>query len=105
MDLAVCSSGCSLPSRQRCRLDLERELDWQSRMSTLEGYRGLLARWWGYYAVFEPMVAASPSLAGLGPRPKLHILEGDLAHLGMTETEIAELPHIEPPRSSPTARG
>ncbi len=74
---------------------LERDLDWKNRMATLEGYRGLLARWWGFHAVFEPLVDARPPLPGLAGRRKLHLLERDLSRLGMFADAIRALPRID----------
>jgi heme oxygenase len=74
---------------------LERDLDWKRRMATVEGYRGLLARWWGFHAVFEPLMDARPPLPGLAPRRKLHLLERDLSRLGMSADAIRALPRID----------
>ena len=73
---------------------LERDLDWRRRMSSVDGHRGLLARWWGFHAVFEPLIEAHPPFPGLGPRRKLHLLEADLRALGMPDAGIQALPRI-----------
>jgi heme oxygenase len=74
---------------------LERDLDWRCRMGTVEGYRGLLARWWGFHAVFEPIILARPPLPDLGSRRKLHLLERDLCRLGLSASAITALPRID----------
>lgn len=73
---------------------LERELDWERRMATPEGYVRLLTRWWGFHAVFEPMVEASPPFVGLDGRGKLRLIEADLRHLGHSHSSFATLPRI-----------
>ena len=79
---------------------VERDLDWQRRVSTLAGYRALLARWWGFHATFEPEIAAALERAGdadlLRPRRKLHLLRDDLLHLGMRSEAIEALPLCSP---------
>ncbi|MCJ2127920.1 biliverdin-producing heme oxygenase [Methylobacterium sp. E-045] len=74
--------------------DLEHRLDWRRRMATREGYLALLTRWWGFHRVFEPAVAASFGPAFAQPRGKLHLLERDLVHFGLTPDAIAALPRF-----------
>lgn len=74
---------------------LERDLDWERRMATPEGYARLLTRWWGFHAVFEPMVRASPPFAGLEGRGRFHLVEADLGRLGLSSAAIRALPRIE----------
>ncbi|GJD96394.1 biliverdin-producing heme oxygenase [Methylobacterium iners] len=74
---------------------LELDLDWERRMATLKGYTRLLARWWGFHAVFEPLLETKPPFVGLDGRGKLHLIERDLHHLGFSPDAIAALPRIE----------
>jgi heme oxygenase len=94
------SGGPSLIDRLRIETrdlheGLERGLDWRGRMKTVDGYRGLLARWWGFHAVYEPLIEARSPLPGLRLRGKLHLLERDLGQLGMAATDIRVLPRIQ----------
>lgn len=74
--------------------DLEHRLDWRRRMATREGYLALLTRWWGFHRVFEPAIAASFEPALAQPRGKLHLLERDLVHFGLTQDTIEALPRF-----------
>lgn len=76
--------------------ELERRLDWRHRMATRDGYLTLLARWWGFHRVFEPVVdqAFGPDFAR--PRRKLHLIERDLVHFGMNREAIEALPRFAP---------
>ncbi|GJE16996.1 biliverdin-producing heme oxygenase [Methylobacterium marchantiae] len=76
--------------------DLERRLDWRQRMATQEGYRSLLARWWGFHRVFEPAVAAAFGADFAQPLGKRHLLERDLRHFGMSGEAIEALPRFSP---------
>ncbi|WP_019903697.1 biliverdin-producing heme oxygenase [Methylobacterium sp. 77] len=76
--------------------DLEGRLDWRRRMATPEGYRDLLTRWWGFHRVFEPAVAVAFGADFAQPRRKLHLLERDLGHFGMTTEVIEALPRFSP---------
>lgn len=73
---------------------LEERLDWRRRMATPEGYRSLLARWWGFHHGFEPVMAAALGAEFAQPRRKLHLLERDLGHFGMEPDAIAALPRF-----------
>lgn len=72
---------------------IERDLDWERRVSTIDGYRQLLARFYGFHRTWEPAIAASiDDESFVGPRRKLPLLEADLLHLGMTPTAIEKIP-------------
>ncbi|GJE44310.1 biliverdin-producing heme oxygenase [Methylobacterium soli] len=65
--------------------NLERSLDWEARVATLDGYRVLLARFRGFHAVYEPAIgAALGDEAFFAPRRRLARLDADLRHLGAT---------------------
>ena len=36
---------------------IERDLAWETRVATRDGYRALLARFWGFHAELEPALA------------------------------------------------
>ena len=76
---------------------LERDLDWEARVGTREGYRGLLARLYGFHAAYEPAIgAALGDEAFLSPRRRLDAAARDLAHLGATPAAVAALPAPAP---------
>lgn len=76
---------------------LERDLDWQARVATLTGYRGLLARLHGFHAAWEPAIgAALADAAFLDPRRRLALLAEDLAGLGLPPAAIDALPRPSP---------
>lgn len=84
---------------------VERDLDWKQRVATLAAYRGLLARWYGFHATFEPATMAFADAAAkdfFAPRRKLHLLQRDLAHLGLAPEEVDALPVCRPPLSLTT---
>lgn len=78
---------------------LERDLDWETRVATLPGYRDLLARFRGFHAAYEPAIGT-----GLGdgaffdPRRRLAKIDADLAHLGLDASAVAALPAPARPR-------
>lgn len=83
---------------------LERALDWKARVATGDGYRSLLARLHGFHAAYEPMLGlALADEAFWAPRRRLAALEADLAHLGLSEPEIAALPRPMPVRLTKAA--
>lgn len=72
---------------------VERELDWERRVETIDGYRSLLARLYGFHAAWEPEAAALiADEAFFGPRRKAHLLAADLACLGLSRSSIGALP-------------
>jgi heme oxygenase (biliverdin-IX-beta and delta-forming) len=76
---------------------LERELDWQARVATLPGYRGLLARLHGFHATWEPAIGAALGDGDFfDPRRRMAALRDDLAFLGLPEAEIGNLPRAQP---------
>ncbi len=71
---------------------LERDLGWEARVATLNGYRDLLGRLHGFHAGWEPAIgAALGDGAFFDPRRRLAALGDDLAFLGLTAPEIAGL--------------
>lgn len=59
-------------------------------------FRHILARFYGFHAVWEPEVARFPAIAAISqPRSRLACLHDDLTALGMAEAEIAALPRCE----------
>lgn len=73
--------------------DMERVLDWERRVSTVAGYRGLLARLYGFHMRWEPEAAALiADPAWFDPRRRAPLLVADLGHLGLTPGDIAGLP-------------
>jgi heme oxygenase len=78
---------------------LERRLPLFSPQLTLENYRRLLARFYGYYAVLEGrLLAASPSeeiFFDYTGRRKLPFLDHDLLALGSTVTELKSIPRCD----------
>lgn len=76
---------------------LERELDWEARVATMAGYRGLLARLHGFHSAWEPAIGASlADGAFFDPRCRLEALGRDLAFLGLSPESIGELPRSHP---------
>ncbi|TGD92877.1 biliverdin-producing heme oxygenase [Methylobacterium nonmethylotrophicum] len=87
---------------------IERDLAWETRVATLDGYRALLARFRGFHAVLEPALAGMlDDEAFFGPRRRLGYLDADLRHLGLDAAEIRALPRPDAvlPRSRPEAFG
>lgn len=74
---------------------LERDLDWEARTATLQGYRDLLARMRGFHAGFEPAIGrALDDEDFFAPRRRLEALDADLASLGLDAEAIAGLPAV-----------
>ena len=77
---------------------LEDDLDWRTRVATLSGYRDLLARLYGFHAVWESAIGAGlADEAFLAPRRRLIRLAEDLGHLGLSPGTVAALPKPAPP--------
>lgn len=82
---------------------IERTVDLPTRLATLDRYRGLLARFYGYYAPLEQRLAQElPRLGGdgalevdLAPRLKAPLLQKDLRSLGFEADAVARLPRCE----------
>lgn len=71
---------------------VERELDWERRVGSLDGYRDLLARLYGFHAVWEPAAAALlADDAFFEPRRKARLLVADLRCLGLRQSDIDAL--------------
>ncbi|SFU94481.1 Heme oxygenase [Methylobacterium sp. 174MFSha1.1] len=87
---------------------IERDLAWETRVTTRDGYRALLARFWGFHAELEPALAAVlQDDAFLDPRRRLAHLAADLRFLGLGDAAIAALPrpHLALPRDRDEAFG
>jgi len=83
---------------QALHVRLERRLDLNSRLSTLDNYRKLLKRYFQYYAPLEeelngPSCSAMWKEIGIeyAPRSKSPLLKADLHFLGHTDLEIDRL--------------
>ncbi|QGY06273.1 biliverdin-producing heme oxygenase [Methylobacterium mesophilicum SR1.6/6] len=76
---------------------LEDDLDWRARVATLSGYRDLLARLYGFHAVWEATIGLGlADEAFLAPRRRLTRLAADLDHLGLAPGAVAALPRPAP---------
>ncbi|OAS18265.1 biliverdin-producing heme oxygenase [Methylobacterium platani] len=76
---------------------IERDLAWESRVATRDGYGALLGRFRGFHAVIEPALAdALDDEAFLTPRRRLAHLDADLHALGYDAAAIDALP-LAPP--------
>ncbi|TNC05360.1 biliverdin-producing heme oxygenase [Methylobacterium terricola] len=72
---------------------IERDLAWETRVTTRGGYRALLVRFWGLHVVLEPALAdAVRDPAFFDPRRRLGHLAADLRVLGLDEAAIDALP-------------
>jgi heme oxygenase len=101
----------TLPPRQRLKRDtadlhrrLESDLGLLEPDLSLDGYRGVLESFFGFYAPLEValarLVAGAPSL-GFPLRARTALIDGDLRSLGLSREEIAGLPRCaELPRLS-----
>jgi heme oxygenase len=73
--------------------DIERDLESSRMYSSVEGYRLLVGRFFGFYVAWEPEVGkAIADEEFFGPRRKLPLLQRDLEALGYDEAEIEALP-------------
>lgn len=68
-------------------------------LQSLDGYRLLLERFWGFYAPLERQIAAHPAWAGydVGLDRRLHApaLASDLAALGVSPAALGALPQCQ----------
>jgi heme oxygenase len=75
---------------------LEGHIDLLGRPWSMDFYRRLLEKFYGFYAVIEPPLFSRPEWQPLGvdvgKRLKLPLLVEDLKFLGLGEAEIEELP-------------
>lgn len=72
---------------------IERDLAWETRVTSRDGYRALLARFWGLHVVLEPALAdALQDPTFFNPRRRLLHLAADLTVLGLDEASIGALP-------------
>ncbi len=77
---------------------LEQTLDLAEASVTLAGYRAVLARFHGFWRSWQPLAASLLQNDALTqPRRRLHLLEADLAALGLPAAAIAALPACPPP--------
>jgi heme oxygenase len=82
---------------------IERSMDLDRRIASPQGYRALLARFYGFHSTWEPAaepIVADPTL--FRPRRKTDLLDKDLKALGMGEDEILTLPRCRPLMPMPT---
>ena len=75
---------------------LEDALDILQVVRRPERLRALMERFYGFHAVWEPTIAASPIAAFAADRGRLAHLRTDLAGLGLSEAELDALPHCRP---------
>ena len=79
---------------------IERELEAFEAHRSLDRHRLLVARFFGFYAVWEPQVGASlADEAFFAPRRKIPLLEQDLDFLGYDRRAIEALPRCDNPPS------
>ncbi|HYF66141.1 MAG TPA: biliverdin-producing heme oxygenase [Herpetosiphonaceae bacterium] len=75
---------------------LEATVDILGRLGSLEDYRALLARFWGFYAPLEPLLHGRPEWGeramDVAGRRKVPLIERDLRDLGATPASLAALP-------------
>lgn len=91
------------PLRQRLRADtaaahaeMEAALDLLSRISDRQGFAQVLQRFLGFHIVWERAIQQRPALRAFqAPRTRLPHLRRDLAALGLTNAEQADLPRCE----------
>jgi heme oxygenase len=79
------------PAHQR----LEKRIDFKSRLTTIDGYRGHIEQMWGFYAAIEPHLASGvfgDNLTDFHTRRKIPLLERDLTALGADPFSVARLP-------------
>ncbi|AWB23947.1 biliverdin-producing heme oxygenase [Methylobacterium currus] len=87
---------------------IERDLAWETRVATRDGYRALLARFWGFHAALEPALGGKlDEPAFFDPRRRLAHLAADLRFLGLDDAAIQALPRprLAPPRDRDEAFG
>lgn len=81
---------------RRYHEQIERTLDLPARCQSLDGYRRVLAQFYGFYAPVELALAQitglSNVLADLDQRRKTALLARDLAALGMSDDNLAAIP-------------
>lgn len=81
---------------------IERAVDIESRITSQDAYRALLARLYGFHAAWEPLAeAALGDPAFFRARRKTGLLVRDLTALGLGEDDVARLPLCEGLRPMP----
>jgi heme oxygenase len=82
---------------------IEQAMDLENRMVSLEAYRSVLERFYGFHAGWEDRAASTFSEPDFfDPRRKTALLAKDLLALGLSEEEITGLPLCEPMAPSGT---
>lgn len=75
---------------------IEQAVDLENRLESVDAYRCLLARFYGYYVPLEPKLTAVSGYDSIGldlqPRGKVSWLMEDLRALGYSEEAISQLP-------------
>jgi heme oxygenase (biliverdin-IX-beta and delta-forming) len=72
---------------------IERDLDALGAHASVERYRVLVTRFFGFYAVWEPQIGTALGDEDFfAPRRKTHLLEQDLGVLGYDRSAIQALP-------------
>ncbi|RYZ75380.1 MAG: biliverdin-producing heme oxygenase [Proteobacteria bacterium] len=83
---------------------LEKNIDLLGRAWTMEFYRDLLEKFYGFYSIIEPPIFAHLQWEQVGinvdERRKTYSLSQDLEFIGLGSQEIARLPHC---KSAPIA--
>jgi heme oxygenase len=85
---------------------IEAAMDLDRRMSSRDGYRDLLIRFYGFHKAWENAAAAkAPDRAFFQRRCKTELLARDLEVLGLNSDDIIRLPQCQPlmPLPGPTA--
>ena len=85
---------------------IERDVSLPALVTSRSTYQGLLARFYGFYAAWEPeaeAILADPAL--FEGRRKTPLLHRDLRALGVSDHEIDALPLCPPPDAHADACG
>lgn len=90
---------------QQCHRQLESHL---GLPATVKEHIARLEQFYTFHRAWEPMIAPHIGHLPLGSRDRLHLLESDLRHFGMTTSQLAELPicnDLPPIDDMPSALG
>lgn len=75
---------------------IEKTVDLEARLGSVDGYVGLLARFHGFYAPIEARLVAIDGYGAIGldltQRLKAALLSADLRALGLSQAEVEALP-------------
>jgi heme oxygenase len=79
---------------QSLHLQLEATVDIERRLLSIDSYRDLLVRFYGFYAPLESRLAeiAGIEVVGFQTRRKLPLLQSDLLYLGIVADDLPDLP-------------